>query len=303
MARRNKNQIRRTGGEIAFSIVNTILMVLFMALVLYPFLNVVAVALNDGVDAMRGNIYIWPRKFSLNAIKAVFGRRNIQTALFNSIARTVIATPLALLCTSGLSFILSHKDLIGRRFFILIFVFTMYFGGGIIPTYLMIRSLGLLDNFLVYIIPSLVGVYNMMLIRAYFEDMPDSVSESARIDGANEFTVFVRIMLPMAKPVLATVTLFLAVGQWNAWYDTYIYTTSESLTTLQGILIGILKEAQANLYDTGKTTQEMIEKAQTVTPETVKNATILFTTIPIVMVYPFLQKYFVKGIMLGAVKG
>ncbi|MEG0767293.1 MAG: ABC transporter permease subunit, partial [Clostridia bacterium] len=133
--------------------------------------------------------------------------------------------------------------------------------------------------------------------------LPASVSESARMDGAGDFTVFTRIMLPMAKPVLATVTLFLAVGQWNTWYDTYIYTTGEHLITLQGILINILKEAQAAMYANTKTTAEMIESAQTITPDNIKNATILITTLPIIMVYPFLQKYFVKGIMLGAVKG
>ncbi len=295
--------MKMTRGEKTFAVFNTLFMVFFMALVLYPFLNVMAVAFNDGVDAMSGGIHIWPRKFSLSAMKTVFERSNILTALFYSVARTVVTTPLSVIFTAGLAYILAQKDLMGRRVFMFIFVFTMYFSGGLVPKYLLIRDLKLLDNFLVYVIPNLLGVYNMMLMRAYFEELPASVSESARIDGAGDFTVFTRIMLPMAKPVLATVTLFVAVGQWNTWYDTYIYTTGEHLITLQGILINILKEAQANMYTNTKNTAELIESAQTITPENIKNATIMITTIPIIMVYPFLQKYFVKGIMLGAVKG
>ena len=294
--------MKRTRGEKVFGIVNAVMMILFMALVLYPFLNVAAVAFNDGVDAMRGGIYIWPRKFSVKAFTTVFQRSNIGTALLNSVARTAITTPLSLLFTAGLSFIFSHRDLVGRRIFMFIFVFTMYFGGGMVPRYLLMRDLGLLDNFLVYVIPGLLGVYNMMLMRAYFEELPAAIPESARIDGAGSFTVFSRIVLPMSKPVLATVTLYLAVGQWNSWYDTYIYTNSDRLITLQGILIHILKEAEANMY-TNRATQEAIENAETLTPENIKNATILITTLPIIMVYPFLQKYFVKGVMLGAVKG
>lgn len=300
---KNKNAIRRTPAEIVFTIINTIFMVFVMATILYPFLNVAAIAFNDGVDAMRGGIHIWPRKFSLIAIKTVFEHSNIMIGMFNSIARTLITTPLALISTAGLAFILARKDLIGRRVVMFFFVFTMYFGGGMVPTYLLIRDLGLLDTFLVYIMPNLLGVYNMMLIRAYFEELPASVAESARIDGANEMVIFSRLMLPMAKPVLATVALFTAVGQWNGWYDTYIYTSNENLITLQGILIGILKEAQANMYNNDRTSAEMIEQALTVTPESIKNATILITTLPIIMIYPFLQKYFVKGVMLGAVKG
>ncbi len=295
--------MKMTRGEKAFSVLNALFMVLFMALVLYPFLNVMAVAFNDGVDAMRGGIHIWPRKFSLSAMKTVFERSNILTGLFYSVLRTVVTTPLSLMFTAGLAYILAQRDLVGRRVFMFLFVFTMYFSGGLVPKYLLIRDIGLLDNFLVYVIPNLLGVYNMMLMRAYFEELPASVSESARIDGAGNFTVFTRIMLPMAKPVLATVTLFVAVGQWNTWYDTYIYTTGEHLITLQGILINILKEAQANMFTNTKNTAELIESAQTITPENIKNATIMITTLPIIMVYPFLQKYFVKGIMLGAVKG
>lgn len=295
-------QMKRTRGERIFAIFNAIGMCIFMAIVLYPFLNVAAIAFNDGVDAQRGGIHIWPRVFSAKAFITVFQRSNIVPALINSVLRTVITAPLALFFTAGLSYIFSHKDLLGRRVLMFLFVFTMYFGGGMVPKYLLIRDLGLLDNFLVYVIPNLLGVYNMMLIRAYIEELPAAVPESAFIDGAGHFTVFTRIILPMSKPVLATVLLFTAVGQWNTWYDTYIYTTNDNLITLQGILIHILKESQANAYAT-RNSIEAMKEAETLTPETIKNATIVITTLPIVMVYPFLQKYFVKGMMLGAVKG
>lgn len=295
--------MKRTTGEKAFSVLNALIMIFFMITILYPFLNVMAIAFNDGADAMRGGITIFPRKFSMAAFERMFEKGSIGTGLKNSLLRTAIVSPLALLFTSGLAYILSHKDLLGRRVIMFLFIFTMYFGGGIVPNYLLMRDLKLLNTFAVYIIPGLLNVYNMMLMRAYFEELPSAVMESAEIDGASKPLTFFRIVLPMSKPVLATVFLFTAVAQWNNWYDTYVYTTDASLITLQGILINVIKEAQDAVYSANAHNAAASMVSLDVTPENVRDATIVIASFPIIVMYPFLQKYFVKGVVLGAVKG
>ncbi|MCL2352313.1 MAG: carbohydrate ABC transporter permease [Firmicutes bacterium] len=292
----------RSRGEKVFNWVNTALMTLFSLSVLYPFLNILALSFNDGRDAMRGGIYVWPRKFSLLAYETVFSKSGLLNSAGISVSRTVLGTLCGLAFTVLLAYILSNRELVFRRGIIFLFVFTMYFSGGIIPDYLLIRQLNLINRFGVYIIPALLGVWNVMVMRQFFEELPQSLKEAARMDGASEMRVLLQIVLPISKPVLATISLFIAVSQWNAWYDTYIYTNDSRLSTLQNELVRILLETQATQMGDTSNIRDLEEKARKATPETIKMATIIITTLPIVAVYPFLQRFFVKGVMVGAVK-
>jgi putative aldouronate transport system permease protein len=292
-------------GERLFTWLNNGFMLLVTVLILYPFLNILAISLNEGRDAVRGGIYLWPRVFSINAYEIVFRKTGILNASLMSLARTVLGIVTGLLATSLLGYILAKKDLLFRKGLVFFFIVPIYFSGGIIPTYILIRQLGLIDNFLVYIIPPLVGLWNVMIMRTFFEDMPASLLDAARIDGCGEMRIFLRIVLPLSRPVLACIALFIGVDQWNSWYDTYLYTSSGSLMTLQGILVRVLWERQSTMLVDAATLSEkaLQERLPRATPETVQMAIIVITTVPIVLIYPFLQKYFVKGVMIGAIKG
>jgi putative aldouronate transport system permease protein len=201
------------------------------------------------------------------------------------------------------AFVLCRQDFVFRKSFTIILVVTMYVGGGLIPEYLLIRNLKLVNNFLVYIIPWLVNAFNVIVIRSFMDTIPYSLQESAKIDGANDITIFFRIIFPLCKPVLATIALFVAVGQWNSWFDTYLYARgTTSLSTLQYELIKILDSAQSVASGAQQDLQMVGLRAAARSPEAIKMAITVIATVPILMVYPFLQKYFVSGITLGAVK-
>ena len=279
-----------------------VVMALVIVVTLYPFLNVLAISLNDAVDTAKGGLHIWPRKFTLANYMEVFSRnKQLLRAFVNSVLRTVIGTGLGLMSSTMLAYTLSRKDFIFRKSISRLLVLTMYVSGGLIPSYMLIRKLGLINNFWVYIIPSLLNAYNVIVIRSFIEDIPDSIEESARIDGASDFTIFYKIILPLSIPVLATVALFIAVGQWNSWFDTYLYARNNpKLTTLQYELMKILDNAnaQGNQLDPNN---PLLQQAKT-TPESIKMAITVIATVPIIVTYPFLQKYFVSGIVVGAVK-
>lgn len=193
-----------------------------------------------------------------------------------------------------------RRDLVGRKFWNLLFIFTMYFGGGLVPYYMVLKGIHMLNTFWVFIFPLMMSVYNMILVRSYVESMPESLFEAAKIDGATDLTVFFRLVLPLSKPILMTIGLFVAVNQWNSWFDAYLYTSAQSLKPMQSVLVEIL-----NQYQTGGSVSQQMSNAKsgmTVTPDSIRMAATMVATIPIIMVYPFIQKYFVKGIMLGAVK-
>ncbi|SFB03297.1 putative aldouronate transport system permease protein [Cohnella sp. OV330] len=286
-----------------FYAVNGIILLLIGFLAAFPFWNIFVVSFNEGRDAMRGSIYFWPRKFSLEAYRAIFNENNLMHSTYISIARTLLGTVVGVICTAILAYLLSNRELIFRRGILFFFIITMYFSGGLIPEFMLIRDLHLYNHFLVYIIPGAVGVWNVMVMRQFFEDLPPSLAESARIDGASELRTLRSIILPMSTPVLATIALMVGVAQWTTWFDTYMYTSgSQELSTLQGVLVKILMETQ--IQSTDPTQAARLEQSGAIlTPEVIKMATITITTVPIVMIYPFLQKYFVGGLTVGAVKG
>ena len=289
-----------------FDIVNTIIMVVFSLSIIYPFYYCILLAFNDGFDSMLPGMYLWPRKPTLANFEFIFKSSNFFLAFLNSILRTVLGTVTSIAVTFMGAYGL-FKLIKFKKTYSIYFVITMYVSGGMIPLYIVIKNLGLLDNFLVYLLPSMWSFYNALLLMAYFRGSIDAaIEESAYIDGAGPFRTMVSIIFPVSMPVIATIALFCAVGQWNSWFDTVIYTKSDNLETLQSMLMTLVKEAE-NLQ---KMISEMASKGQNVDflvgqiqPNGIRVATMLVVIVPIVCVYPFLQRYFVKGIMIGAVKG
>ena len=295
---------RRIKQDWLFPLVNTIFLILLMFITLYPVINTVAYSFNDGIDALRGNIGLWPRKFSLESYKSILSDKSVFMAAWISASKTVLITLLNLFWTSMLAYALSRKEFVFRKLFTVIMVLTMYVNAGLIPNYLLIsKTLNLRNTYLVYIIPSMFSCFNMIVIRTYISNLPDALIESARIDGAGDFRIFWQIIFPLCKPVLATVALFVAVGSWNSWFDTYLYVgQKKDLYSLQYLLKMKLATTQQSA-NAAKTTAEAISTLGLTTPITIRCAITVIAAVPIIIVYPFLQKYFVTGMALGSVKG
>ena len=295
------NRIRR---DRVFPVVNTILLTVLMFVTLYPVINTVAYSFNDGTDALRGHIGLWPRVFSTQSYKAILSDNSVYQAAWISASKTVIITLLNLFWTGMLAFALSRREYVLRKFITTIMVFTMYINAGLIPNYLLIsKTLGLSKSYLVYIIPTMFSCFNMIVIRTYIMGLPDALVESARIDGAGDIRVYWQIIFPLCKPVLATVALFVAVGSWNSWFDTYLYNGGQKeLHSLQYLLKMKLATTQASA-NAAKTSAEALTSTTQTTPVTIRCAITVISTVPILVVYPFLQKYFVTGMALGSVKG
>lgn len=299
-----KKPIIKRRRDVVFPIVNGILLTLLMLITLYPILNTVAISFNDGTDAVRGGIGIWPRMFSTEAYRSLLTDEQIYSAFFISVSRTVITTVLNIVLTSMLSFALSRKEYVLRPIITLLMVLTMYVNAGLIPNYLLIsKTLKLSKTFWVYIIPTMFSCFNMIVIRTYITGLPEALVESARIDGANDFKIFWRIIFPLCMPVLATVALFVAVGSWNQWFDTQLYNGSKKhLYTLQYLLKMKLATSMQSM-NAANTTADALANATKSTPITIRCAITVVSALPILLVYPFLQRYFVTGMVLGGVKG
>lgn len=283
-------------GEKAFDYVLAVIFVLIIAMTVYPFLNVLAISLNDPMDTMRNVNFIIPRVFSVSNYIYVFTENNLGGPFVMSVVRTLIGTLVGVICTAMLSYVLSRKDFYFNKLFTMLFIVTMYVSGGMIPEYLLImRTLKLGNNFLVYIIPGLIWVYNMILVRSFIDGLPSALQEAAQLDGANDFQIWYKVVMPLCTPVIATIALYYAVGQWNSFMDTYLY--AKELPTLQYKLYEIMSQATMQL-DTHTTTNA----TQAVTPMAIRMAVTVVATVPIIVVYPFVQKYFVGGMTLGAVK-
>lgn len=284
-----------------FTVLNTIFMIAFVVITLYPVLYTLAISFNDGTDALRGGIHIFPRKFTFQNYMTVLKKSNLITGAFISVARTVLGTGVALLANALLAFIVSRKRYLFKSQLALFWVITMYVNGGLIPTFLLYKGLGLTNSFFVYIIPGMVSAFNMLVIRTYMLGIPDSLEESAQLDGAGYMTIFLKIISPLCKPVYATVALFVAVGQWNSWFDAMLYNRmSSQFTTLQYELMKLL----SSVSNQGASAESMKNALSTaaVTPTSVRAAATILTMLPIICLYPFLQRYFVAGLTIGGVK-
>jgi len=287
------------GGYI-FDIFNHILMVILVIITLYPMLYVAFASISNPVEiaGYRG-ILIKPLGFSLEAYKAVFRNPYITTGYLNTLFYVSVGTTINLLMTSMGAYILSRRELYWRKLVTFLIVFTMFFSGGLIPTYLLVKSLGMLNTRWSIIIPNAINVWNLLVMKTSFDNVPTSLIESAKIDGANDFKILFRIVLPVSLPVVAVMILFYAVGHWNAWFAAMIYLRDRNLYPLQLILREILIANDTNMM-IGSNIGNVGEREPI--SVTIQYATIMVATLPILFIYPFLQKYFVKGIMIGAIK-
>lgn len=295
----NTHKRKKSLSDRIFVICNTIFMIAFVIITLYPVLNTLAISFNDGTDALRGGIYLIPRKFTLKNYITVLQKDDLITGAIVTVARTVVGTLLALVSNAILAFVVSRKNFLFKKQLSLFWVITMYVNGGLIPTFLLFKGLHLTNSFWVYVIPGMVNAFNMLVIRTYMNGIPDSLEESAQLDGAGYTTIFTKIISPLCKPVYATVALFVAVGQWNSWFDAMLYNRmSDNLTTLQYELMKLL----SSVTNQGTSAEAMKNATGTVTPTSVRAAATIITMLPIICIYPFLQQYFVAGLTLGGVK-
>ena len=295
---------KRTVEQIIFTTLNTTFLLALAALMLYPLLNTLAISLNDGNDAVRGGIGIWPRVFSLQNYNVVFNMTTIYQAFFMSVLKTVVVVATNLIFTSMLAYALSRNEFIFRRSITLIFVLTMYFDAGLIPNYLLIRDLGMLNSFQAYWVPTIISAFNLIVLRTYMKSIPDEIIESARTDGAGEFRMWWQIVMPLCKPALAVVGLFVAVGSWNSWLDTLLYNSGDqALSTLQYELQKLLASSMNAGMNSVAATGNAQSGGQVTTPIALRSTITMVAAVPILLVYPFLQKHFVSGLMIGSVKG
>ncbi|WP_312101232.1 carbohydrate ABC transporter permease [Lachnoclostridium sp.] len=300
MKRRVSSKIKRSKGTLIFDILNTIFMLFICFVCIYPIWYVIVNSLNDATDALMGGIYWWPRQFSLQNYRTVFSDNSVLQAFKVTIAKTLIGTTVNVFFTAMVAYPLSKKNLIGRKYYMAFGTITMFFSGGLIPTFLLFKGLGLLNNFWVYVIPAAFNFFNLLIMINFFREIPEALEESAKIDGANDFTIFRKVILPLSKPVLATIALFAGVGQWNDYFGGLMYITdNRSLEPIQTYLYRMVAQVQSSQM-AGSIASNISAKDSTSTA--IKLAAMVITTLPICCVYPFLQKYFVKGMMIGAVK-
>lgn len=279
-----------------------ILLILLTISTLYPFWNALVVSFNAGLDTAKGGVTVWPRVFTLENYKTVMNDSKLLNAFMISIYRTVVGTVSAIFCTALLAYGMTRTYLMGKKFYMIFFIFTMYFGGGLIPTFLVVRSLGLMDNFLVFIVPALISVWNMIIFRTFFKGLPAGLEESAQIDGCSTWGIFFRIILPLSGPVIATLGLFTAIAHWNDWFVPSIYISNVDLLPVQTILRRLLNANIVDLAGMDSGTVARIQGMQQVTSKSLTTATMMVVTLPIIAVYPFVQKYFVKGVLIGSLK-
>ncbi|AIQ47331.1 ABC transporter permease [Paenibacillus sp. FSL R7-0273] len=296
--------MKLSAGDRILVTVIYILLAILAFLSFYPFWNAGVISFNNGTDTMRGGVTFWPRQFSLENYSVVFQDSRLINGFVISVLRTVIGTFASIAATAIFAYGMSKSELMGRRFYMIFCIITMYFSGGLIPSFLLIRELGMFNSFWVMVIPGLISVWNMIIFRTFFKGIPAGLEESARIDGCSNWGVLLRIVLPLSGPVIATLSLFTAVYHWNDWFTPSIYLSNVDLmpiqTKLQQILnSNIMSEQMAQL---DAAAQGRMNKMRAVTTKSLSMATMMVATIPILCVYPFLQKYFVKGVMVGSLK-
>ncbi|MGE7928772.1 carbohydrate ABC transporter permease [Lysinibacillus xylanilyticus] len=293
-------KLKESRGDRAFTIFNYVFLAIVAIIVLYPLLFVLSASLSNPQYVISGDMWLWPREFTVEAYKKVFQNPDIINGFINTLKYTFFGTVLNIVMTICAAYPLSRRDLKGKGFIMAFMVFTMFFSGGLIPTYLLIRDLGMINTFWVMIIPNAVAVWNIIIMRTFFQSIPHELEESAMIDGAGNFRILWSIVLPLSFPVMAVMVLFYAVGHWNSYFQALIYLQDQSKFPLQLILRQILIQGQAD--DMIQATSESF-LAQKLSVEGLKYAVLIIANLPMLMLYPFLQRYFVKGVMIGSLKG
>lgn len=304
---RHKMKVKRVFSDYVIIVLMVLIMVTVFVTTLYPFLNSLAISLNNADDTILGGITVYPRVPTIANYKQIFTNPVIWKAYGITFARTILGAAGGLVVTGALAFGLSRKGLVGRKFYTFFCLIPMYFGGGLIPTYFLIMNIGLYNNFLVYIIPQLVNIWNMILMRSYFQSVPDALEESARIDGANYLTIFFKIYWPVSTPIIATIALYFGVFHWNDWFVPNIYISNPDLKPMTSVLLSIISEAAfaERMAAAGANAGAISAVAQgkETNVRSITMATMITSIVPIVVIYPFLQRFFLKGIMIGSIKG
>ena len=291
----------RSAASKAMSVVLYVILTIFAFLCIYPFYYIIIYSISDANQAASG-LFLLPKGFSLETYKGLFLLNDIPQALIISVSRSILGAIIAIVGSSFFAYLVTNQKMIGRRFVYRFVVLTMYLNAGLIPWYMTMKAYGLQNNFLLYILPGLVIAYYVILIKTYIESLPRELEESALIDGAGIFTRYLRIVMPLSKPIIATIAVYAVVGQWNAWTDNYFLISDARLQTLQMILYNYLNQAN-RFQQMSSSAMDASAAASMITPTSVKMCVTVVVVIPIMCVYPFLQRYFVKGIMMGAVKG
>ncbi len=295
----SRKPVNASTGSRIFDVFLYIFMTIICFVMLYPIWYVFVQSLNEGFDSAQGGVYFWPRAFTIDNYIEVFRDNQIILAFGVTIARTLIATTVHVLFTAMVAYAFLRKELIGRKIYMRMGVITMFFSGGLIPMFILINDIGLYDNFFVYVIPTMFSFFDLIIFQSFFRGIPDSLEEAAKIDGAGYFTTFVKIILPVSMPVIATITLFNGVYNWNDYFMGKLYFNNEDLMPIQTYLYSMINTSETSKY----TMMAGAAQQSTFTSTSLQMATMIVTTIPIVCIYPFLQKYFVKGMMIGSVKG
>lgn len=302
ISRRSRNKIRRTTEDRIVDTVVLLICILVFVVTFYPFWLSIVLAFNEGKDATYGGIYFWPRRFTLDNFEKMFSDITWVKALGVSVARTVAGTILTVFMTTFVSYGLSHKNLIGRKVYMTLFIVAMYLSGGVIPYYMVLRQLHLINTFWGYIIPGMLSLFYVMVSISFFQDIPQELAESARLDGASELQIFLKIVLPISLPLLATIAIFTAVGHWNNWYDTAFFTQDKNLRTMAYQLMAVINKSSLGQNSNMDAYAASLAN-ETVTNMSVQLAAMIVAVAPILVVYPFFQRYFVSGLTIGSVKG
>lgn len=296
-----RNRIRRTAEDWVVDIVVYAIAALVFLICLYPFYLSIVLAFNEGKDAAFGGIFVWPRKFTLENFDMLTRDSTWGRALLITASRTALGTVLTTLFTSFVSYGLSERKLVGRKVYMTMIIIAMYFSGGIIPYYTLLRTLGLLNRFQVYVIPGMLSLFYVLVSITFFQEIPAELGESARIDGAGELSIFLRIILPISMPLLATIAIFTAVGHWNAWYDSAFFVQNKDLRTMGYQLMSVVNKANAAMMNANLPPEaQAVAQATTLS---VQLAAMLVAVAPILIIYPFFQRFFVSGLTIGSVKG
>lgn len=295
------NKIGKSREDHVLDTVTIVISLIVLLMTVYPVYYCLINSFNEGKDAVRGGIYLWPRALTLENYAMVFRNKSLVGSFIMTILRTVVGTVVAIVGTSMAAYALSNRKLKGRKFYMVFGLVTLYFPTSVVYSYLLYSQIGLLDNFLVYILPNIFQFYYIVLFISFINNLPDALAESARIDGANEFVILFRLVMPLSTPVIATLALFIGVWHWNDWFHPAFFITNEKLMTLPAVLMRTMSLAQAQ-----QELQKVISvsnSATITTPESIRYAMLMIAIAPVTIIYPFIQRYFVKGMMLGSVKG
>lgn len=295
--KKQNNRIHESFGERMYTYVVNILLILFCLMILIPLLHIISGSFSNPMKLLRGEVGLLPKGFTLKMYETVFKDSDIWQGYWNTIVYTVVGTLISVALTARGAYPLSRKDCFGRNVFMGLFVFTMFFTGGMIPTYLLVKNLGMLNSMWALVLPSAVSTYNLIIMRTFFQSsIPGELVESASLDGCNDLGVFFRIVIPLSAPIFAVMVLFYGVAQWNSWFPSLLYISNRSMYPLQMVLREVL--IQSDISNMAGSTGDV-----EIIGDGLKYATMVVATLPIMCLYPFLQKYFVKGVMIGAVKG